>query len=191
MDRQNFDALTRLFAAKGSRRTALTALLSAALFGSDLDTAEAIQDVSGEHRRRRRRGRGRRRRGRGCKSAGGAPTFRRPCCPGLVLDARGRCAVPCSPNGTVAPTAVSAPVESAPPAHGDSDAMATHASVITRAAPTDAATLSRIVIPGTQTVSVAMEAMPVPPAPTQTQSALTRLAHPVRAAHAAPPVVAI
>ena len=60
--------------------------------------------MSDEHRRRRRRrGRGRRRRGRGCKSAGGAPTFRRPCCPGLVFDARGRCAAPCSPNGSCCP----------------------------------------------------------------------------------------
>ena len=40
MDRKQFDAFTRLFAAKGSRRTALTALLGAALFGTDLDTAK-------------------------------------------------------------------------------------------------------------------------------------------------------
>lgn len=106
MDRQHFDALTRLFAVRGSRRAAISALFGAALLGSGPDSAEALQDVSDEHRRRRRRGRGRRRGGHGrhgCKRAGRRPTHRKPCCPGLVLDAAGRCAAPCSPEGTCCP----------------------------------------------------------------------------------------
>ncbi len=102
MDREHFDALTRLFAAKGSRRAALSALVGAALFGSDPDATDALQDLRGEHRRRRRR-RGRRRGRRGCKGAGRWPSFRKSCCPGLVLDATGRCAVPCGPDGTCCP----------------------------------------------------------------------------------------
>ena len=103
MDRDQFDALTRLIATKGSRRAALTALLGATLFGTDLESADALQDVSGEHRRHRRRGRRRGRRRDRCKSAGGWPRRRRPCCAGLVVDASGRCAAPCS-SGTCCAT---------------------------------------------------------------------------------------
>lgn len=102
MVRGHFDALTRLVASKHSRRAALAALVGGALFGHGPETtaaakkaksaktaqsAQSAQDVTGEADRRRRP----RRRDRGCKQAGGFPSPRKPCCPGLVLDASGAC----------------------------------------------------------------------------------------------------
>jgi len=54
MDRGRFDALTRLFASRHSRRAALTSLVSAALFARDRESADVAQGVEAERRRRRR-----------------------------------------------------------------------------------------------------------------------------------------
>jgi hypothetical protein len=93
MDRKQFDAATRLFASKQSRRAAIVAFVGATLFGQDPESIEAAQDVEAEHHRRRRRRNRRRNRNRDrCKQSGQFPSAKRPCCQGLVLDPTGRCA---------------------------------------------------------------------------------------------------
>lgn len=58
MDRERFDTLTRLLAAKGSRRTALGALVGAGLLGTGLD-ALAKKKGRGGAKNKRHKGRGR------------------------------------------------------------------------------------------------------------------------------------
>ncbi len=92
MDHQHFDALTRLFAAARTRRAAIAALLGATVLGfGQLSRAAEQGTIASEHRRRRRRGRR-------CKRAGQRPSWRKPCCRGLILDVSGRCAFPTIPE---------------------------------------------------------------------------------------------
>lgn len=90
MDREHFDALTRLFAKRGSRRATLTALVGTVLFGLDTQTITAAKGIEAEHRRHRRRRR-KKNKNRGCNGIGQYPKPRRRCCPGLVVDVDGRC----------------------------------------------------------------------------------------------------
>ncbi len=57
MDRKRFDTLTRVVAARGSRRVALTGLLGAVLFGQEPQSIEArCRGKKGKHKRQCRRG---------------------------------------------------------------------------------------------------------------------------------------
>ncbi len=116
VDHEQFAALTRLIAARGSRRGTLLALLGAALFGRDDILIEGGSDAeakgsggrdggkrhgrnrgNGRHRSRRRRGHGHRRKQKDkdkstCAGIGEEPLPEKPCCQDLVLDGDGRCA---------------------------------------------------------------------------------------------------
>ena len=54
MDREHFDALTRLFSTRGSRRAALATALGGVLLGRVVDPAEAGRKRKGKHHKRQR-----------------------------------------------------------------------------------------------------------------------------------------